>query len=82
MRVEFPNCRVADTLDQPPRPHFEGCVTPGAYDGFLAARRRSSAYSACSLAILHSNSLPRACRKPCAGVSSTQGKKLPFCMLL
>jgi len=47
-----------------PGPDLEKCVC-----GYLAARRRSSASSACSLAILHDNSLPRACRKPC--VSST-----------
>jgi len=59
MRVEFPNCRLAET-----RSISRRVRTPrDAYEGYLAARRRSSAYSACSLAILHSNSLPRACSR-------------------
>jgi len=54
MRVEFPSGRVAET-----RSISRRVRTPrDAYDGYLATRQGSSAYSACSLAILHSNSLP------------------------
>jgi len=87
MRVEFPNC-IAETRSMCRRISHTVCDTRGTprfgprnahHDGgpgSLTARRRSSSNSACSLVILHSNSLPRACRKPCA--SSTKGKKFAF----